>query len=237
MKAAWILILMLAAIPALAAPADTTLAATPDSGSAPGDPAPAETPENPASGTAPEASSPAEASPGDSTPARPPRGARLFETLEFAGEAGILVPLGDLADLLDPAPLLGARFTTSYYRSWKAYASLSASRVENAPNQAAIALAIAAAGLEARPGPAWIPNPGLGLSLAYIRILSRDEGQDEYLFMDDGESEFGLQGSLRWIVPLGSRLSLQAGGRWDLMFTGPEYSHAASALVGASGTW
>lgn len=174
----------------------------------------------------------------DPSPAPGPRrGARLFQSFEVSGEAFWFLPVGDLADRIDPAPLLGARFATSYYGAWRAVAGLSAGVVEAREEAFPIVLAIAAAGLEWRPGPAYLPKPGLGLSLNYIRARDRDKGEVEYLFMDDGESEFGLQGSLRWSLPLRGRLRVEAGGRWDLMFTEPSLSHGASGLLGAAYAW
>lgn len=164
-------------------------------------------------------------------------GARMFETLELAGEAGIFFPLGRLRDVLDPAPMAGLRATTSYYGNWRATAGLSAVLLEGPGSPASVALALAAAGLEWRGGPVWIPKPALALGLAYVRTVEKAEENGDYLFMDDGESEFGIQSSLLWMVPFGSGFQARAGARWDMMFTSPVYSHAASILAGTSWTW
>lgn len=159
-------------------------------------------------------------------------GARPFETWEAGLEGGWLMPLGDLAEVLDPAPLLGFRAATSYYGDWRATAGVSGARLDGAGSPVPVAFVAGAAGLEWRSRRPWIPAPGAALALYYVRA-TRDT--DEYLFLDDGESEFGFQGGLRWRVPLARRAGLDAGVRWDMMFTRPDYSHAAAATAGV--TW
>lgn len=163
-------------------------------------------------------------------------GARLFETLELSLESGILLPLGDLADILDPAPLAGFRLATSYYGDWRATASLAGAHLDGPGSPAAVGFAAAAAGLEWKGGPAWAPAAGTGLGLYYARATGVDRNHGEYLFLEDGESEFGMQASLRWGRSLGGSVGVETGLRWDLMLTAPEYSHMASWQVGVRWT-
>lgn len=175
-----------------------------------------------------------------STPMKPAGkrggGARLFETWEAALEGGVLAPVGDLAEVLDPAPLLGLRATTSYYRAWRAVATLSGALLDGPDSPVPVAWIAGAAGLEWRPPRPWIPSPGAALSLYYVRATEDRGPGEEYLFLDDGESEFGIQSGLRWRLPLSRKLGIEAGIRWDLMFTRPSLSHAASASAGAAWT-
>lgn len=166
-----------------------------------------------------------------------PQGARLFETLELAVQAGLWTPVGGLADIVDPAPLFGIRFTSSYYGSWRAYGDLSGARLTGPPLAPSLAFATGSAGLEWRCRSPWIPWAGLGLSLNYVRALETDLDEETYLFLADGESEFGMQASLRWGLPMGRKARLEAGGRWDLMFTEPRYGHGAALLLGVSWRW
>lgn len=167
--------------------------------------------------------------PGSATPAR------LFEWWEFAGGGGVLLPLGDLAEVLDPAPLAGFRAATSYYGSWRAFGTLSAARLDGARSPAAVGLASAAAGLEWRPPVPWAPAAGGGLGLHYVRALESIPGET-YYFLSDGETEFGLRSHLRWGFAMSASLALEAGASWDLLFTGPEYSHLASFQAGIAWT-
>lgn len=180
---------------------------------------------------------PVAGSPDSSGGRDPGSGARLFETLEISVEGGILVPQGDLAEVLDAAPLPGIRLTTSYYGNWRAWASMAGARLDGPESPVAVGWLASVAGLEYRHGPAWIPALGAGLGLYYIRGLEEagEEGGG-YLFLEDGESEFGMQGSLRWTRRLGKVLGLHAGIRFDLMFTAPRYSRAAALNLGASWT-
>lgn len=215
-RAAW----LLAFCAALAA-ASVARAATAATEDASGDPGPGPVAESP-----------------DSSGSRDPgSGARLFETLEFSVEGGILVPQGDLAEVLDAAPLPGIRLTTSYYGNWRAWASMAGARLDGPGSPVAVGWLASAAGLEYHHGPAWIPALGAGIGLYYIRGLEEagEEGGG-YLFLEDGESEFGMQGSLRWTRRLGRVLGLHAGIRWDLMFTAPSYSRAVALNLGASWT-
>jgi hypothetical protein len=158
-------------------------------------------------------------------------GARLFEWWEFAGSGGVLFPLGETAEFLDPAPLAGFRAVTSYYGSWRAYGAISAARLDGSRSPAAVGYASAAAGLEWRPSMPWAPAAGGGLGLHYVRALEAIPGET-YYFLSDGETEFGLRGHIRWGLPVSSSLDLEAGASWDLLFTGPEYSHLASIRLG-----
>jgi hypothetical protein len=168
-------------------------------------------------------------------PPSAPAGARLFQSWEFAGSGGVLLPLGGLADVLDPAPLAGFRAVTSYYGSWRAFGTFSAARLDGPRSPAAVGLASLAAGLEWRPSSAWAPAAGGGLGLHYVRALESIPGET-YYFLSDGETEFGLRGHLRWGLAMSSSLALEAGASWDLLFTGPEYSHLAAFLVGIAWT-
>lgn len=163
-------------------------------------------------------------------------GARLFETWEAAAEGGVLMPLGDLSDVLDPALLAGLRLTTSYYRDWQAVASLSGALLDGPDSPVAVAWAAGSGGLEWREGRAWIPALGLALALYYIHAVGADNREEEYLFLEDGESEFGIQGTCRWLLPLARKAGLQIGIRWDMMFTRPDYTHAAAAVAGIAWT-
>ncbi len=165
---------------------------------------------------------------------KPGSGARLFETWEAALEGGLLTPVGDLADFLEPAPLLGLRATTSYYRAWRAAASLSGALLDGPGSPVPVAWIAGAAGLEWRSPRPWIPAPGAALSLYYVRATESAGPDEGYFFLEDGESEFGFQAGLRWHLPLSRQLGLEAGIRWDVMFTRPSSSHAASAAVGAA---
>lgn len=162
-------------------------------------------------------------------------GARLFQSWELAGEGGIYMPMGRLGDIIDPAPVAGLRMATSYYGDWRAVAGISGGVLAGPGTD--VALAVAAAGLEWRTGPSWLPKPGLGISLTYVRSTGEKEEEVEYLFMDDGESEFGIQSSLQWIIPAGPSLRIRAGGRYDMTFTEPVYSHALSFAAGAGWAW
>lgn len=184
------------------------------------------------------------ADPAQSTPSAPPtpRGARLFETVELAAQAGLWTPTGGLADIVDPAPLFGARLTSSYYGSWRAFGDLSGAHLAGPARAPSLLFAAGTAGLEWRAATAWIPSPGLGLTLNYVRMLEaggagETPGAETYLFLEDGESEFGMQASLRWGLPLGSKARLEAGGRWELMFTEPRYGQAAALLLGGAWKW
>lgn len=163
-------------------------------------------------------------------------GARLFETWEAAVEGGLLAPVGDLAEVLDPAPLLGLRLTTSYFRAWRASATLSGSLLDGPESPVPVAWIAGAAGLEWQSPRPWIPAPGAALALYYVRATEDGGPGEGYLFLEDGESEFGFQAGLRWRLPASRRLGIEAGIRWDLMFTRPSLSHAASAAIGAAWT-
>ena len=165
-----------------------------------------------------------------------PGGARLFETLEISIEEGILVPQGSLGNLLDPAVFSGAHITTSYFGDWRAWASMAGAWLDGPESPVAVVLVASATGLEFQRGPAWMPALGAGLALYYVRSPEAEKEEMEYLFLEDGESEFGIQGSARWTLRLGKTLGLHAGARWDLMFTSPRYSRAAGINLGASWT-
>lgn len=163
-------------------------------------------------------------------------GARLFETLEISIEGGMLAPLGDLAEVLDASPLPGIRLTTSYYGNWSAWASMAGTRLDGPGSPVAVGWLASVAGLEYRHGPVWVPALGAGIGLYYVRSLEAGKQGGGYLFLEDGESEFGMQGSLRWTRRLGRALGLHAGVRFDLMFTSPRYSRATALNLGASWT-
>lgn len=178
-----------------------------------------------------------EISPEDSPPTdTSPAGARLFLTWDLEADAGVLFPAGRLAEVLDPAPSLGIRLVSSYYGPWRAWASLDLARLDGAASPAAVGMATGAAGLLWKPASAWIPSPGFGLAYHYVRALEKDDPADEYLFLEDGESEFGSRAALRWSVPFGKRVALLAGARWDMMFTAPDYGHAFAIHLGAAWT-
>lgn len=162
-------------------------------------------------------------------------GARLFQSWEIAGSGGVLLPIGDLADILDPAPLAGFRAVTSYYGSWRAFGTFSAARLDGPRSPAAVGLASLAAGLEWRPRSAWAPAAGGGLGLHYVRALE-SLPRETYYFLSDGETEFGLRSHLRWGFSMSSSLALEAGASWDLLFTGPDYSNLAAFQVGIAWT-
>lgn len=166
----------------------------------------------------------------------PRRGARLFETLEIAIEGGMLLPQGELGEILEASPLPAIRLTTSYYGNWGAWASMAGTRLDGPGSPVAVGWLASVAGLEYRHGPAWIPAVGAGIGLYYVRSLEAGEEGSGYLFLQDGESEFGMQGSLRWTRRLGRALGLHAGIRFDLMFTAPRYSRATALNLGASWT-
>jgi hypothetical protein len=162
-------------------------------------------------------------------------GAVLFETWELSAEAGDQSPMRDLAGVLDAAAMGGLRAATSYYGAWRAFGTMSMARLDGPRSPAAVGFAALVSGLEWRPPSAWAPALGGGLGLYYARALERVPGE-EYYFLNDGETEFGMRGSLRWGLPVGASLRLEAGAGWDLLFTGPEYSHLASLHMGVAWT-
>lgn len=179
---------------------------------------------------------PATLAPWDTVPAETSPGARLFETWEIGLDAGILFPAGGLADVLDPAPVLGFRLLSSYYGPWRAWASIDMARLDGDASPASVGMASGASGLAWQPSQPWIPSPGIGLAYHYVRALRKRAAADEYLFLEDGESEFGMRAALRWSLPALRSLSLSAGARWEAMFTAPEYGHAFAIHLGAAWT-
>lgn len=157
-----------------------------------------------------------------------------FKAWETALETGILLPQGDLADVLAPAPLAGARLSTSYYGRWRAVGALSYTRLDGPDSPASVDYVAAAAGLAWRAPRPWIPGVESALVLHYVRAAEVDPSHQGYLFLEDGESEFGTRAGLLWEAPFGASLRCMAGARWDLLFTGPEYSHLATLLLGVA---
>lgn len=235
MIAAACLLLALAALPVSAAPADPEAADPTPADSVPAAPA-APAPADLASADDDSAAADTTSDPAAAGPPRAATGARLFETWDLGVDAGVLVPAGPLARVLDPAPQLGFRLLSSYYGPWRAWASIDLARLDGAASPVAVGMATGTAGLAWQPPSAWIPSPGIGLAYHYARALGKADGADEYLFLEDGESEFGSRTSLRWGFPLGKRLALSAGARWEAMFTAPEYGHAFAIHLGAAWT-
>jgi hypothetical protein len=173
----------------------------------------------------------------------------LFRRLSLEAEGGYAFPGGNLAPILDPVPEFGLRITSSYYGPLRAHARLHVSRPDGAGSPAPVTLATGGVGLEWR-GPsgwpasrawmAWLPAPGLGVSLHYARVSPPDEPAEREFFMEDGESEFGFYPFLRWHIPLGppgGAFFLVADLRQDIMLTEPRYSRLFSTHIGAGWQW
>ena len=67
--------------------------------------------------------------------------------------------------------------------------------------------------------------------------LRRKAGEDRYLFLEDGESEFGIYPFLHWTVPFAKAWGLGLGMRWDVIFNAPPYGQMAAAQAGLKWKW
>ena len=156
----------------------------------------------------------------------------LFRDLEAEAVAGCLFPQGRMGGAFDPGPMGGARLTGAYFGPWKAHAQFFFNRLDGPGSPAVADLYKGGVGLERRSAVVWIPASGLGFSLHRLSISrwKPDDGPEP--FLEGGESEFGVYPFLRWHALLDGAWSLSATCQWDIVFTGPAYSHMASLQLG-----
>jgi hypothetical protein len=161
----------------------------------------------------------------------------LFGTGTLSAQAGFTMPRGNLDGVLRPAPAFGLRFATSYYAAAEAFAFAEGAWLEARRGAVPVLFAAFGVGLEWAGLPAWLPRPGAGAAMYEARIEAEDDPGNRFPLLHGGESEFGCFPSLRWQMALGERFILWGGGRWDLIFTSPRYTHAAELGLGAGWRW
>jgi hypothetical protein len=159
----------------------------------------------------------------------------LFRSLSFEASGGIMLPQGNLDEVLEPAPSGTARVSTTYYHAFHAHAFLAYAAVEAAGMSLsfqAVGLGLEWAGL-----PAWLPRPLAGVAMYAARLPISEDPENRFPLLHGGESEFGAYPGLRWEWAVGGAWSLSASARWDVIFTHPEPSHLLSLQWGAGWKW
>lgn len=166
-------------------------------------------------------------------PAGPRAQADILHDPELVASLGLLMPAGSLAGKLDPAPQAGLRLTTSYFGNWRAHGQFRFCRLDGSDVLASAFLAQAGTGLQWQsPVSPWLPALGMGLGLYYVRIDEKKPGVDHYLFLEEGESEFGFYPFLAWSRRLSHSWHLHWGFHWDVIWSEPESGHLPSLHAG-----
>lgn len=159
--------------------------------------------------------------------------ADILHDPEVEASLGWLAPAGNLAGKLDPAPQAGLRLTTSYFGNWRAHGQFRFCRLDGNDVLASVYLAQAGTGLQWQsPASPWLPALGMGLGLYYVRIDAKKPWVDRFLFLEEGESEFGFYPFLAWSRRLSKSWRLQWGCQWDVVWSEPEYEHLPSFHLG-----
>lgn len=159
----------------------------------------------------------------------------LFRSVDVEAAAGMTLAQGNLDGVLDAGPAAGLRFSTSYYRAWRAHAFVhySATRAEGMD----VSLQAFGMGLEWGGLPAWLPRPLAGVAMYAARLPEEEDPADRYVLLHGGESEFGAYPGLRWQWGFGAGWLVSATARYDVIFTKPEPSRLLTLQCGAGWGW
>lgn|GEM_PF-3137794 len=171
-------------------------------------------------------------------PSRPRAQADILQSPGLEASLGWMAPRGTLSGALDPAPQAGFRLTTSYYGDWRAHGQFRFGRLDGSETLASAYLAQAGAGLQWQsPASWWWPALGAGLGLYYVRVDEKKPPDGPYLFLEDGESEFGFYPFAAWRRPLAGSLYAHWGMQWDVIWSEPDTGHLLSFHAGLGWQW
>jgi hypothetical protein len=164
--------------------------------------------------------------------------ADILQSPGLEASVGWMAPQGNLDGALDPTPQAGLRFTTSYYGDWRAHGQFRYCHLDGSETLASAHLAQAGAGLQWQsPASWWWPALGAGLGLYYVRVDEKKPPDRPYLFLDDGESEFGFYPFAAWQRPLAGSLYAHWGVQWDIIWSAPDKGHLLSLHAGLGWQW
>ncbi len=132
---------------------------------------------------------------------------------------GMVMPMGNLELLIDPAYSGGLLFRTPYGESSFCRMSIDAAHLSVTTQPIELWFVRGRAGFDYQ---SFMGTFGAGMNLSFVRASSNG---GVVTMLDDNESEFGLYGLFRipsyqvWNIDLGAEVS------WDTILTEPEYSH------------
>jgi hypothetical protein len=150
-------------------------------------------------------------------------------------QVGGIFPRDQLQDILDNQAEFGFSAASPYYGNLLTQVDFQYSLLDGDESPRALHYFKGGIGLAYDLPAPYLPAAGLGLSYYFVRSLRKKTGG--FMFVDDNESEFGFYPFVRWTIPLSSKLFLQAGGGWDIVFTEPSYSHLPCAWLGLGWRW
>ncbi len=138
---------------------------------------------------------------------------------------GIVMPMGNLELLIDPAYSGGLLFRTPYGESSFCRMSIDIAHLAVTTKPIELWFVRGRAGFDYQ---SFFGTFGTGMNLSFVRASSNGGVST---MLDDNESEFGLYGIFRtpsykiWKIDLGAEVS------WDTILTEPEYSHFLMAQL------